>query len=684
MMAWIPEGRGWLWRRLAAVCKVICAAAVMGALTLALAVLPFPYPVEKLAPDQGGPLLILDRNGTLLYSVPGAGGNPGRHSWIGLDRLPPHVLLTFLASEDSRFFEHAGVDPWGVLRAVWLNLRAGRKAFGGSTITMQLVKNVHHGGRPRTYLNKLKEVIYALRLERAMGKRMILEQYINRVYFGNGAFGIEAAARTYFEKPSVSLSVAESALLAVIPRGPVTYNPLQHLHRALERRDHVLGLLVKKGLLSAEEARRARAQRLPLALNRPTFLAPHFVDWIRATLPPEARRTGGKLWTTLDLPLQQQLQRRVTEHVDSLRERGLSQAGMVVLDSATGEVLAMVGSAGYRGPRGQINSVIRRRHPGSALKPFVYALALEGGDSPASIAYDVHDVPSAYRVQSGAHPEHGPVRYREALAGSYNLAAIHVLERVGVDRLLSRLRLGGLGPLDGAPGDYGLRLALGSAKVRLIDLAAAYGFLVRDGSVTSPTALLRLERWSGEIWRPRRVEERRLFSPQVSWLAMDMLSDPEARRPAFGQELPFDLPFKVAAKTGTSRGFADTVAVAATQELTVAAWAGNFDGKPTQGLVAMQSAAPLVRAGLLITGRGQRLTLPGRPRGLVSATVCPLSGKLATEDCPHRTRDYSLPGHTTQQRCTWHRRAGGQVAVRYPRELIPWASRQRQAGGRHL
>ncbi len=613
MNAWSPERRGWLRRSLTGACKLICIAVSGAALALAAAVLPFSYPVADLSPDHQGPLLILDRHGTLLYSAPARRGNPGRHRWIGLDQLPPHVMLTFLASEDSRFFEHAGVDPWGVLRAAWLNLRAGRRAFGGSTITMQLMRMIHSPGQPRTWTNKIKETIYALRLERTTDKREILEQYINRVFFGNGAYGIEAAARTYFDKPAVSLSVGESALLAVLPRGPSYYNPLRRLPRALLRRDHVLKLLVKKGLLTSAEVRRARAQRLSLGLHRPTFLAPHFVDWIRSTLPAEVQRSGGKLWTTLDLPLQEQLQHRVTEHVDSLRHRGLTQAGLLVLDSASGQILAMVGSASYRGPRGQINSMIRRRHPGSALKPFVYALALEGGDSPSTITYDIHDVPSAYRVLKATQPERGPVRYREALAGSYNLAAIHVLERVGVDRLLSRLRRAGLGPLDGAPQDYGLRLALGSAKVRLLDLAAAYGFLVRDGRVITPAAVHRLERWSGEIWHPRRDEERRIFSQQVSWLAMDMLSDPEARRPAFGQELPFDLPFKVAAKTGTSRGFADTVAIAATRELTVAAWAGNFDGKPTQGLVAMQSAAPLVRAGLLIGGQGRHLTLPRGP-----------------------------------------------------------------------
>ena len=675
-----------IYRLLSKLARVAFFAGLAGTVLFLMAVYCFPYPVEQLTRHQGAPLRIFDRHGTLLASVPGStAGTPssGRWGWIPLDRISPHAVNTVIASEDQRFFEHRGVDPWGILRACWLDLRTGRLAYGGSTITMQLARMVHSPGRRRHLGNKLREAVYALRMERVLGKRAILEHYLNRAYYGNGAHGIEAAARTYFDKPAASLSVGEATLLAVIPRGPVYYNPLRHLRRTLQRRDHVLGLLVRRGLISAAAARRAAAQPVRPGRHRAPFLAPHFTRWVLATLPPWVRKRGGQVQTSLDLPLQQLLQRRLAEHVAELRRRRLGQAGMVVLDTASGEVLAMVGSAGFfgRGRHGQVNIATRRRHPGSALKPFVYALALEAGDSPASIALDIHDVPSAYRVLQVTRPEHGPVRYREALAGSYNLAAVHVLERVGLESLISRLRLAGVGQLRQRPGAYGLRLALGSTRVRLLDLAAAYGFLARGGVVTRPRALRRVVLPDGTHWTPALPRQRRVFSRRTSWLVMDMLADPRARRPMFGQELPLDLPFDVAAKTGTARGFSDLVAVGVTRELTVAAWAGNFDGRPTHGVVAMNGAAPLLRMGLLTASRGRRLTLPRRPPGIVSATVCPLSGMRASPRCPHTKQEYFVAGATPRQPCSWHR---GRLAVVYPPRVRAWARKQRTAGGQHL
>ena len=656
-------------------------AAALGGLALvvgvacAIAIYGWDFPVEELSPDRGGPLTLTDRDGRVLRTVAAEEGRPGREQWVSLDAIPSHALLVVLASEDARFFDHHGVDPQGVARAVLLNVKERRIGYGGSTITMQLVRMLRHDGAPRTLGRKLSEAVLAMRLERAVDKHEILEQYLNRAFYGNGAYGIEAAARAYFDKPAAALSVGEATLLAVIPRAPSRYEPIHHLDEALARRDHVFSLLIDKGLMTEEEVARARAQTTTPSLRAVPFVAPHFVDWVLPQLPDEVRRRGGVVVTSLDLALQERLERRLVEHVAEWRRRGLDQAGLVVLDSRTGEVLALVGSTGFGDLDGQVNIVTRLRHPGSALKPFVYALAIEHGDSPASIAYDVKDVPSAYRVLKTTQPEHGPVRYREALAGSYNLAAVHVLEKVGVERMISRLEAAGL-DVDGGPSELGLRLALGSAKVRLVELASAYGFLVREGKVTRARPIREVRYADGSSWRPERPPERRLFSPQTAWLVMDMLADPEARRPGFGQELPLDLPFRVAAKTGTSRGFADTVAVAATREVTVAAWAGTFSGRPTQGLVAMQAAAPLARAGLLAYANGRSLTLPARPRGLVDAEVCPLSGLRPGPVCPHRKREAFLDGHVPHATCAWHRQVAGRVIVDLPPELSAWVDRR--------
>jgi penicillin-binding protein 1C len=309
----------------------------------------------------------------------------------------------------------------------------------------------------------------------------------------------------------------------------------------------------------------------------------------------------------------------------------------------------MVGSADHGGAdAGQVNIATAPRHPGSTLKPFVYALAIEAGAHPASIADDSWDAVPGYRPPPPMR-ERGPHRYREALAGSFNLAAIDVLAGVGVAPLLERLRLARLGPLAGSSGDYGLDLALGSARVRLVDLAAAYAFLVNGG----------------RVFRARAVDGGgdpgvALFDPVTSWLVMDMLADPAARRSAFGAELPLDLPFPVAAKTGTSSGFADTYTVAATREVVVAAWAGAFDGSGTRGHLAMWSAAPLARAALLAAadGHGGHLTLPPAPPGVMTADVCAVTGLRPTPSCPHKREHFAAARGAPATACGGHGLAG--------------------------
>ncbi len=642
------------------------------AIALGIAVFGWDYPVEQLDPTRRGPLLFEDRDGHLLRSVPAADGR--RHAWVPLGELPAVAVAAVLASEDARFFQHPGVDVRALARAAWLDLRAGRLAFGGSTLTMQLVRLVEGVEKPRTLVRKLREGVLALRLERTMGKLAILEQYLNRAYYGHGAYGLDAAARTYFGKSAAALSEAEVLLLAVVPRAPNGYDPLRHLQRALARRDHVLGLLVANGQRTHAEVAELQAVALHPALHEAPFEAAHFVDWALVNLPAEVVQRGGVVRTSLDLALQRDLVHRLAEHVESLGNRGVGQAGVVVQDTASGEVLAMAGSVDYATE--QLNITTRKRHPGSALKPFVYALAIEAGHSAASVALDILDVPSDYRVLRLAQAERGPVRYREALAGSYNLAAVHVLETVGIPRLMARLARAGVGPLPGTAADYGLRLALGSARVRLVDVAAAYGFLARGGKVTEPRAILDVRQADGSTWKPPQAREEALFTPETAWQVMDMLADPEARRPAFGEDLPLDLPFRVAAKTGTSRGFSDTVAIGVTSERTVAAWAGNFSGAPTQGQMAMQAAAPLVRAGLLLASRGRLLTLPAPPKTLTRVEVCGTSGLLPCPDCPHHRLEVFAPGHLPTQTCDWHGHApDGTRTLAWPEVARHWAQR---------
>ncbi len=683
-------------RRLRSLLRWLRWAAVAGLLPLVLVVqltviLVVARPVSPALLDRGGePLVVLDRRGELIATLPAPSASPpaegaaappvARQRWVPLAELPALAASAVIESEDHQFWDHRGVDGLGVARALWLNVSEGKLGYGGSTLTMQVARLLISEGAPRTFGAKLRESLLALRLERALSKHQLLEQWLNRATFGNGAQGFAAAAQLYFGKPPQALSTGEVVLLASLPRAPTGYDPTKRLPAALRRRDYVLDLLVDRGLLTAAAADDAKAQPIRVALHRPPNRAPHFTSWIAEQLTPAQRRLGGTVRTTLDLRLQELLARRVAQQVAELGERNLQHAGLVVLDTETGEVRAMVGSAAFDDPAargGQINITTRKRHPGSALKPFVYAAAIERGASPVSIAWDIRDAHDEYFAPHGG-AEHGPVRYREALASSYNFAAVDVLHELGVATFMSVLARAGVAQLPGAPADYGLRLALGAAKVRLLDLTASYRFLVRAGKVRAAHAIAAIESPSRAVTRPQLPPEVAVFSPATSWLVMDMLSDPDARRPGFGSELPFDLPFRIAAKTGTARGFADTWAVGATNEFLIGAWAGTFDGTPTQGLVGMDAAAVLIRDAYLSLSERTRLTLPARPTGITPhdgvepVDVCPISGQLAGPRCPH-VHDHVPAGKAPTATCDWHRPDGTLV---YPERARGWLARQ--------
>jgi penicillin-binding protein 1C len=634
--------------------------------TAIVVVIAMPFDPDRLAATSA-PLVLLDLRGEEIATLPAIGVDRSR--WTPLAQVPSIAVAAVLESEDHNFYAHRGVDGTGIARAMWLNLRGGR--YGGSTLTMQLSRMLL-GTNDRTVSNKLREMLLAMRIERAVDKRTILEQWVNRAYFGNGAVGFDAAARLYFDKPVSALSDGEALLLAVLPRAPTGYDPLKRLERALRRRDYVLDMLVARGVVTAEAARDARATQLVIGKHVPQNHAPHFVQYVLSELPPAVRRAGGTLHTTLDLQLQRQLQKRVSEQVATLAGANLDQAGMVVLDGQTSEVRVMVGSTGWSHAGGQINITTRRRHPGSALKPFVYGTAIERGANPASIAYDVREASPGY--MSGE--EHGPVRYREALASSYNFAALDVIDDVGITRVMSTLTRAGVAKLERRPEDYGPRLALGAAKVRLIDLVAGYGAFVNGGVVDTPRAIVRAALPDGTSWSPARPPVQRVFTPETAWLVMDVLADPEARRPGFGMELPVDLPFKAAVKTGTARGFADTWTVGATREAIVGAWAGTFDGTPTHGIVGMDAAAPLVRDALLAIAGGEALTLPAQPNAVDDVELCATSGMVASEHCP-RIRDHAHHDHVPTEPCTWHHADG---TMQYPDRARGWLERSRRVG----
>lgn len=585
---------------------------------------------------QCAPLSVRDRFDQPVAELRSPCAARGR--FVPLRDVPLLLQQLVIASEDSRFELHRGIDVRAIARALRSNVRSLRVVSGASTLTMQLSRLLRAAPHTRAWSVKLQQAWDALTLERLLTKPQILEAYFNLAYYGAGAYGAADAARSYFGRELTALDDAELALIALLPRAPELYNLKRHPERALRRRKELVGLWVARGVLQSSQARAFEESSLRLAAARPSaVLARHFVDWVAAELPAAQRKRGGVLHTTLDLSLQQQAELLVRQHVDKLAARGVEEAAVVVLDARTAEVRALVGS--YAFERSQINAITRRRQLGSLLKPFVYGLAIEGGAAPESIVADVGDVPSSYRSRDWVGREAGPLSYREALAGSYNLAAIHVLERVGVGALHQVLRRAGVAELASAPEVYGLPLALGAARVRLLDVAAGYGFMARSGVVRPARGSLRIERADGSVWRPEPARDVALFSARASAQVAGILADPAARHRRFGRGLPIDASevdlgeADVALKTGTASGMADLSAILVSSEFIVAAWSGRFDGQPTRGLSGMWGALPLARRVLHAALMGRRPLSVARSAQPVAVgdemTVAADSGELA-------------------------------------------------------
>lgn len=584
---------------------------------------------------------ILDRNGRLLDERLSSLDGYGRP--VPLENISPYLIAATLAGEDQNFYSHPGVDPVGLGRALWLNARAGRFAYGGSTLTQQLAKTFNR--EPRTFLGKVREALLALRLERTMGKAGILEAYLNRVYYGRNAYGVEAAAQRFFGRSARDLTLGQATLLAVLPRAPTRYDPARHPAAALRRRTHVLDIMVDAGYVSRAEADAAEAQALALVTPASGREAPHLLDWL--TLQGSIPEGVAEASTTIDLELQTRVEARVRSGLVSLRQRGISQASVVVLDNNTMEVLALVGSANYDMDRasGAVNGAMAVRRPGSTLKPFLYAMAIENGDYPGTPVLDVPTMFRGYTPHSLDARYHGVVPMREALASSLNVPATRLAAKLGPNHFAHLLeRAGFASALRGR--EPGVTIALGGIPTRLIEIAEAYAMLA-NGGVHRDARLLRNAHTYEE-------EGQRIFSEDTAYLVTSMLADSAARRREFGFETPLDLPFPVAAKTGTSQAYADDVVAGYTPDVTVAVWTGNFDGSSTEHMLAMQGAAPLFAQVMLAAMRDRPTRGFVQPRGVVEVEVCPLSGMLPGPHCSSHVHEFVARANAPHERCTWH------------------------------
>ncbi len=577
---------------------------------------------------------ILDREGHLLYEVQGS----GLHTGMPLENIPQSLIDALIATEDRTFYYHLGLSLRGIARAALHDIRAWRIVEGGSTITQQLVRTLLKPTK-RGFGYKLQEAALALLYDARYSKHDILERYLNVSFFGQGAYGIKAAARTYFDADVSTLSLGQSALLVGLLNAPSALNPYKDLEGARERRDLVLRAMFSKDVISESEYHSAKLEPVILTSGRVNIRAPHFVMWL-LQLHPELRNQN-TVTTTIDLELQTSAEDIVNRQVEKLQDKNVSSAAVVVLDAHTGDILSMVGSRDYFDTEhdGAVNVAVSARQPGSALKPFTYALALSRGMTAASTIADIETQfftaeGNPYVPRNYDFGYHGLVRLREALANSYNIAAVKVLEKVGVERLLSFLKQTGLTTLSESPDHYGLALTLGDSEVKLLELSAAYGIFARAGRTLMPRALI-----DGSSQQDAQV-----LDPKIAWLIADILSDNSARTAEFGTDGPLSFSYPVAAKTGTTRNSRDNWTIGFTHDRIVGVWVGNADNAPMRGTSGVTGAGPIFHDVMEEAMKRLEKKSFARPDGIVDREICRLSGKLPTELCTERLTEHFIAG----------------------------------------
>ncbi len=684
MLAHLRHRRLWV---AVAICSSLILAAGLGGYGWLLADLP---PLDNLHSYAAVPSnKVYDRYGRLLFEMPPPYG--GFHTPIPLSEMPEALRQAIVATEDARFYENPGVDFKAILRSAWWNLRSGHIVSGASTITQQLVRNLLLSPDERyeqTYTRKLREAVLAWRITNRYSKDEILELYLNEIYFGNLAYGVEAAAQTYFGKHARDLDLAECALLAGLPQSPPMYNPFEHLDAARERQAVVLGLMVEQGYITEEQARQAKEEKLYFAPTPFEIRAPHFVMYVRSLLEQElgleALEQGGlSIYTTLDLDLNETARDIVRYRLARLAEcngqrtncppggHNVRNAALVALDPQTGEILAMLGSPDYFSARidGAVNGTTALRQPGSSIKPITYAAAFESGKlTPATMMLDVRTsfvtkegmsyVPLNYDLQW-----RGPVLLREALASSYNLIAVKVLDTVGVEAMTGLARRLGITTFDD-PDRTGLAVTLGGGEVRLLEEVAAYAAFANGGHAVRPVAVLRVEDANGHLlWAPPispliagGTEGEQVLDERVAYLISNILSDNAARIPSFGEQSPLKLSRPAAVKTGTTTDFRDNWTVGYTPDLVVGVWVGNADNEPMREISGVSGAAPIWHDFMEAALKGTPIHDFQRPDGLVEVEVCALSGLLPGPDCPHRVKELFLEGTEPTETCTMRRR----------------------------
>ncbi len=546
---------------------------------------------------------IFDRNGTLLYEIYA----DQNRTPIPLTNIPKTVQEATIAVEDKDFYRHPGFSVVGIVRAMKETF-INRRVQGGSTITQQLIKSALLTPEV-TVTRKVKEIILAFWAERLYGKNQILEMYLNQVPYGGTAWGIEAAAQTYFGKSIKDVNLAEAAMLAGLPAAPSDYSPFgAHPERTFERQKEVLRRMREEGYITRQEEESALAAPIKLAAPRVPIYAPHFVMYVKDLLEKEygprlVEQGGLRITTSLDLSVQQKVEAVVKREIDALAGLRVGNGAALVTNPKTGEILAMVGSRDYfdTARDGNVNVTTALRQPGSSIKVVNYAAALESGFTAATILDDspvVFQNPGnpAYKPENYDGKYHGLVPLRYALANSYNVPAVKTLAKIGVPAMVSKgLAMGVQSWTD--PSRFGLSLTLGGGDVTMLDLARVYGTLANGGKRAELMPILTVSDYTGKILQKNAPKEGTpAVKPDVAWIISNILSDNTARIAAFGPASSLVIPgYTVSVKTGTTDSKRDNWTIGYTPSLVAAVWVGNNNNQPMDPTLTsgVTGAAPI-------------------------------------------------------------------------------------------
>ena len=705
-----------LWQ--GAVAFIVLALFMLGAGLIAYAVIARPLPAaDELTSETYATsfqsLRILDREGNLLTEA--FDPNEGRRTVVPIERISPYLLQATVATEDANFYKHQGVDPTALLRALYYAVLERDIVSGASTIPQQLVKMVFLSPE-QTLTRKVKEAILSTEVSRQYSKEEILELYLNQIYYGNLAYGIDAAAHTYFNKEASELTLGEASLLAGLPQLPAAYDPYTNREAAEARQAVVLSLMVENGYITAAEADAAYLEKPTLVPLNFDMAHPHFTLFVRQQLEAFADhdtddnfeiddiyKLGLEVETSLDPDLQEAAERIVAEQVASLADRNVSNGALVAVRPATGEIVAFVGSADFDNVEidGQVNMALAPRQPGSSIKPLVYLAAFEQPEKPASERWTpgtlIPDIKQEF--PDGANPpyvptnydlrEHGLVTVRTALANSYNIPAVRALQTVELPDFLDTARRLGITTLTRP--DYGLSVALGGGEVPLIEMTGAFAVLANGGQRVPPVAILRVTDSNGNVLceqgtstpcQPSAVDSGQQIGQQVvsavdAFLITDVLSDNAARALAFGPNSVLQLDRPAAVKTGTTNDFRDNLTLGFTPQLVTGVWIGNANNSEMRDISGVSGAGPIWNQFMTYAHQDEPVEQFIPPAGVRQYEVCADTGTVPSDACPEKRKYWfaedrpPLPADRDLYQKVRFDRNSGQLANEFtPRDAI--------------